>query len=475
MVKGTKILIVEDDERVRAALSSLLQGWGYDCYTASDGRQGWEMVVSSAPAVVLCDLLLPGLNGLELLERTRASNPGILFIMLSGHGTIQNAVEATKLGAYNFLEKPIDPGRLRIELKNCLDRHDSERRLEIAHRKLRDLGVLGRLVGRSRKMQEVMSVITMAAPTSASVLITGESGTGKEVIARTIHELSPCRENPFVVVNCAAIPETLLESELFGHEKGAFTGATNARAGCFELAQGGTLLLDEIGEMPVAAQAKLLRVLEDSKVRRLSAQSEIPITVRVLAATNRNPEAAIQSGQLRKDLYYRINVIRIAIPPLRDRMEDLEELTSVLLEDLNRKHDRSVQAVDPGSLDLMRRYRWPGNVRELRNTLERAVVICHGGIIKSRDLPPQLHGQVETGGSEDQLRISAGITIDEVERRLILATLASTNQNKSKAAAMLGITLKTLQAKLRKYAGLPTTMRETADKIQHDSNANPSI
>ncbi len=475
MARGARILIVEDDGRVREALSNLLQGWGYDCLAASDGCQGWDMVVSSAPAVVLCDLLLPGLNGLDLLERTRAFNPGILFIMLSGHGTIQNAVEAMKLGAYNFLEKPIDPGRLEIELRNCLDRHESERRLEIAHRKLRDLGALGRLVGRSRKMQEVMSVITMAAPTSASVLITGESGTGKEVVARTIHELSPNRHNPFVVVNCAAIPETLLESELFGHEKGAFTGAIDARAGCFELAQGGTLLLDEIGEMPIAAQAKLLRVLEDSKVRRLSAQSEIPISVRVLAATNKDPETAIHSRQLRNDLYYRINVIRISMPPLRERMEDLEELTTVLLEDLNRKHNRSVQAVDQGAIDLMRRYRWPGNVRELRNTLERAMVLCHDGIIKSRELPPQLHGEMETGGTEEQLRISAGLTIAEVERRLILATLASTNHNKSKASAMLGITLKTLQAKLRKYAGLSATARKPDDQLRHGSNANPSI
>ncbi|HYK90096.1 MAG TPA: sigma-54 dependent transcriptional regulator [Acidobacteriota bacterium] len=447
-----RILVVEDDERVRSVLCDLLNMWGYEVEVAADGTQGWEKIVSTQPIVVLSDLRLPGLSGLELLKKSRELYPGVCFIMLSGHGTIQSAVEATRLGAFDFLEKPVDPDRLQVELKNCMDRRESERQLEIAHRKLRDLGALGKLVGRSKKMQEIMSLITMVAPTSASVLITGESGTGKEIVARTIHELSPYRSSPFIAVNCAAIPESLIESELFGHEKGAFTGAIQARMGCFELAQSGTLLLDEIGDMPINAQAKLLRILEDSRVRRLGAKSEIPVAVRVVAATNKDPEAAVQGGQLRSDLFYRLNVIRISMPALREHMDDLEDLASAFVEDLNQKYNRSVQSIDAGAIELLRRYSWPGNVRELRNTLERAVVTCRGAVIKSKDLSPRLRGEAEPE-ERDQIRISPGLTVEEVERRLILATLSHANQNKTRAAALLGITVKTLHSKLKKYAG----------------------
>jgi|SRR5271157_249635 len=456
MDRGAQILVVEDEERVRDALNGLLQAWGYNVEVAADGSQGWEKIVSWRPVVVISDLRMPGLSGLELLKRAREFNPNIYFIMLTGFGTIQDAVEATKLGAFNFLQKPVDPERLRIELRNCLDRSESERQLEIAHRKLRDLGALGRLVGQSKKMREIMSVITMVAPTAASVLITGESGTGKEVVARTIHELSPYRNNSFVAVNCAAIPESLLESELFGHEKGAFTGAIQARMGCFELAQNGTLLLDEIGEMPATAQAKLLRVLEDSKVRRLGGKSEIEVAVRVLASTNKVPEEAVRAGQLRSDLFYRLNVVWISMPPLRERLDDLEDLAAGLLEDLNRKHNRAVRSIDPGAIELMLHYGWPGNVRELRNTLERAVVTCSGNVITRRDLPPPLQGEAAPG-TMGQLRITPGLSVAEVERLLILETLSFTNQNKTRAASILGITPKTLQAKLRQYGTDPKT------------------
>src|SRR5208282_3120485 len=258
-------------------------------------------------------LRMPHMTGMELLRQVHEVHPGLKFIMLTGQGTIEEAVEATKLGAFNFLEKPVDTKRLEVELRNCLERQESERQLEAAHRRLRDLGFLGNIVGRSKKMQEVTSLVSLVAPSRASVLITGESGTGKELVARTIHDLSPRRGQPFVAVNCAAIPETLMESEVFGHEKGAFTGAVERRVGCFELADGGTLLLDEIGEMPSATQAKLLRVLEDSKVRRLGSKSEISVDVRVLAATNRDPRQVIAEGHLRADLFYRLNVFNIAM------------------------------------------------------------------------------------------------------------------------------------------------------------------
>ena len=374
--------------------------------------------------------------------------------MLTGQGTIEEAVEATKLGAYNFLEKPVDPKRLQVELRNCVERHEGERQLEVAHRRLRDLGVLGSLVGRSVKMQEVMRLIGMVAPSTASVLITGESGTGKELAARTIHELSPRQPQAFVAVNCAAIPETLMESEIFGHEKGAFTGAVERRIGCFELADGGTLLLDEIGEMPPGTQAKLLRVLEDSKVRRLGSKSEISVDVRVLAATNKVPEEAVAQGLLRSDLYFRLNVVHVAMPPLREHLDDLPDLAAALLDTLNRKHGRSVRGITPEALETLRRHTWPGNVRELRNALERALVTCTGEVLAKENLGLDF-GRPVVAGVNDVLRLRPGMTVEEAERRLILETLTFTENNKTRAAELLGISLKTLHNKLKEYEAEP--------------------
>ncbi|MGA2632555.1 MAG: sigma-54 dependent transcriptional regulator, partial [Terriglobia bacterium] len=342
MGKTARILVVEDEANERTGLAELLQAWGYETETAASGAEGLEKVSTFNPNVILSDLRMPAMTGMELLRELKESHAEASFIILTGQGTMEEAVEATKLGAFNFLEKPIDPKRLQVELRNCLVRSEKERQLEVAHRRLRDLGALGKLVGRSKKMLEVMALVEQVAPSRASVLITGESGTGKEIVARTIHELSPRAAKPFVAVNCAAIPESLMESEIFGHEKGAFTGAVERRLGCFELADGGTLLLDEIGEMPFATQAKLLRVLEDSRVRRLGSKSEISVDVRVLASTNKVPEDALAKGELRNDLYFRLNVVRITIPPLRDRMDDLDDLVPALLEELNQKHRRAV-------------------------------------------------------------------------------------------------------------------------------------
>lgn len=452
--RDARILVVDDEVHEREGLSMLLRGWGYETETASQGREALEKIPSFNPAVVICDLRMPDMNGLELLRELRHSHPTPTFIMLSGQGTIGEAVEATKLGAYNFLEKPLDVKKLQVELRNCLERRVNERELEIAQRRLRQAGILGRLVGGSRKMQEVMLLISQVAPSSASVLITGESGTGKELAARTLHDLSPRKMNPFVAVNCAAIPETLMESEIFGHEKGAFTGAMDRRAGCFELADGGTLLLDEIGEMHIGTQAKLLRVLEDSKVRRLGSKVEIITDVRVLAATNKVPEDAVAKGQLRSDLYFRLNVVHISIPPLRERLEDLEDLTATLFEDLQHKYQKSVRAVDSEVLELFRRYTWPGNVRELRNTLERAVVVCSGEVLRKADLAPDF-GRTTPAVPEGDRTLRAGLTVGEAERLLIRETLAFTSNNKTRAAEMLGISLKTLHNKLKEYEAQP--------------------
>lgn len=454
MAKGIRVLVVEDEVNERQGLAELLLAWGYETETASNGAEAWEKVASFNPVIVLSDLRMPKMGGMELLKQLHETHPGTSFIMLTGQGSIDEAVEATKLGAFNFLEKPLDPKRLQVELRNCVERQESKRQLEIAHRRLRDLGLLGHLVGRSKKMQAVMALLAQVAPTRASVLITGESGTGKELAARTLHELSPRAAKPFVAVNCAAIPETLMESEIFGHERGAFTGAVDRRVGCFELADGGTLLLDEIGEMPVATQAKLLRVLEDSRVRRLGSKAEISLDVRVLASTNKVPEEAVASGHLRNDLYFRLNVVQATMPPLRERLDDLEDLTAALLEDLNRKHDRAVKAVAGDVLELFRRHSWPGNVRELRNTLERALVTFSGEVLTRSDLAPEF-GRVAPAGADDGLRLRSGMTVSEAERRLIYETLASTNNNKTRAAEMLGISLKTLHNKLKEYETQP--------------------
>jgi DNA-binding NtrC family response regulator len=454
VAKLGRILVVEDDPHARQGLSDLLGAWGYETDTAADGAEGLEKIEAFNPAVVISDLRMPQVTGMDLLRQLHDARPGLRFIMLTGQGTIEEAVEATKLGAYNFLEKPVDPKKLQVELRNCLERQESERQLEVAHRRLRDLGVLGSLVGSSGKMQEVMRLIGMVAPSKASVLITGESGTGKELAARTIHELSPRQPKSFVAVNCAAIPESLMESEIFGHEKGAFTGAVERRMGCFELADGGTLLLDEIGEMPIATQAKLLRVLEDSKVRRLGSKSEISVDVRVLAATNKIPDDAIAQGQLRSDLYFRLNVVHVAMPPLREHLDDLTDLVAALLDNLNRKHGRSVKSISPEALEAFRRYSWPGNVRELRNMLERALVTCSGEFLGKENMGLDL-GRPVVAGAGDGLRLRPGMTVDEAERRLILETLTFTENNKTRAAELLGISLKTLHNKLKEYEAEP--------------------
>ena len=293
----------------------------------------------------------------------------------------------------------------------------------------------------------------MVAPSTASVLITGESGTGKELVARTIHSLSNRKAKPFVAINCAAIPETLIESEIFGHEKGAFTGALERRTGCFELAEGGTLLLDEIGEMPIATQAKLLRVLEDRKLRRLGSKSETSVDVRVLAATNKPPEEAVAHGQLRNDLYYRLNVFNIHLPPLREHKDDLPALVQELLADMDKKHNRSVAGVTEAVMNAFQSHAWPGNVRELRNTLERAVIVCDGALVETKHLPPGF-GQVVPRAPVQEanaVRLGVGTTVDEAERLLILKTLEATNNNKTRAAEILGISLKTLHNKLKEY------------------------
>ena len=460
MENSGKVLIVEDEPHALMGLAELISGWGYRTETACDGLEGWEKVLAWDPAIVVTDLKMPRLDGIGLLtkltEEGSGLNTNLAVVVLTAMGSIQLAVDAMKLGAYDFLQKPVDATRLRTILANATRQRDTAIELEVARRRLRESGVLGSLVGSSRPMREIFGLIEQIAPSNVSVLITGESGTGKELVARTLHDLSPRKSRPFVAVNCAAIPETLIESEIFGHEKGAFTGAAERRDGCFELANGGTLLLDVIGEMPSATQAKLLRVLEERKFRRLGARTEQEVDVRVLAATNRDPGQAVASGSLRPDLYYRLNVFNIAMPPLREHMEDLPLLAEAMLEQMNQKHGRNVSGVAASMLDRLMAYDWPGNGRELRNTIERAVILCADGApLDAGHLPAgfgKAQSQAAPAFDASVVEVRVGSTMDEAERLLILRTLEATGQNKTRAAEILGLSLKTMHNKVKEYS-----------------------
>jgi DNA-binding NtrC family response regulator len=449
--KADRILIVEDEENARVGYEALLRRWGYEVLGVGRAEDALARFAEFAPAVLIADVELPGMNGLEMIEKFGDELKDVPAIIITGKGSEERVVAAIESGAFWYIEKPLKAAVLRSLLDRALGRVRDRRQVVALTRQLRDSGKLGALVGTSKPMQDVMREVEQVAPSSASVLITGETGSGKEVLARTIHQLSPRANRPFIAVNCSAIPESLMESEIFGHERGAFTGAAERRLGCFELADGGTLMLDEIGEMPAATQAKLLRVLEDHKVRRLGSKVETPVDVRVLAATNKEPEKAVEKGELRQDLYFRLNVFHIHLPPLRDHKDDIPALAEHILRDLNEKHQRKVRGVNPEVLQLFAGYAWPGNVRELRNVLERATIVCDRDLIGRSHLPPDFgRGPTNTATDLSSLRFPPGTTVEAAERALIVQTLAGTN-NKTRAAELLGISLKTLHNKLKEY------------------------
>jgi DNA-binding NtrC family response regulator len=477
-----KVLVVEDELHARTGLTELIESWGYKAESAADGLEGLEKTISWGPAIVVTDLKMPRMDGMELLSRLAELPQRVAVVMLTAQGSIASAVDAMRMGAYDYIPKPVDPVRLKTILQNASLQHDEDQdvELEVARKKQRDTGQVGALVGTSPKMKEIFSLIERIAPSNVSVLVTGESGTGKELVARALHELSSRRAQPFVAVNCAAIPETLIESEIFGHEKGAFTGAVERRAGCFELAEGGTLLLDEIGEMPAATQAKLLRVLEDRKLRRLGSKAETPVDVRVIAATNRDPEQAVAVGDLRGDLYYRLNVFNIQMPALQEHISDVAAIAEKMIADMNERHNCTVTGLKDSLLKRLEAYSWPGNVRELRNTIERATIMAGSGLLGVEHLPPNfgesgfapsatkngrsgvhqetsaesaVSGEVQRYlDDKNTVRVEVGTTVDEAERQLILKTLDATHNNKTKAAEILGISSKTLQNKLKEYS-----------------------
>ena len=454
----TRVLVVDDEESQRTALAGMIALWGYKVETAADGQEALDKLAVAPVNVIVTDLMMPRVSGQELLKRLKEQPSAPPAIVQTAFGNLETAVATVHdLGAFWFLEKPVQSQALRLLIERAATQGRLAENAERLARQLSYQGVLGEMVGSSRKMQEVFALVQQVAPSRAAVLITGESGTGKELAARAIHALSPRQAGPFVAINCAALPDTLIESELFGHEKGAFTGAVERRAGCFELAQNGTVLLDEIGDMPIGTQAKLLRVLEDQRVRRLGGKSEVQLDVRVIAATNTPLEGAIKEGKFREDLYYRLNVFPIPLPALRERPEDIPVLVTALLEELNAKHGTKVTDAGGEFLERLSGYTWPGNVRELRNVLERAAILAGEGTLKPEHLPPGLGGTagpapVGAASSDGhELRVPVGSTIEQAERALIELTLEHTKNNKTRAAEILGISQKTLFNKLKEY------------------------
>ena len=455
----TCVLVVDDEENQRTALAGMIALWGYTVQTAVDGQDALEKLVSFPAHVLVTDLMMPRMSGQDLLKRLKEQGGGPQAIVQTAFGNLETAVATIHdLGAFWFLEKPVQSQALRLLIERAAAQGRLAEHAGRLERQLSYHGVLGEMVGTSAAMRSVFALIQQVAPSRAAVLITGESGTGKELAARAIHALSPRKAAPFVAINCAALPDTLIESELFGHEKGSFTGAMERRIGCFEMAQNGTVLLDEIGDMPMATQAKLLRVLEDQRVRRLGGKAEIQLDVRVLAATNSPLENAIREGRFREDLFYRLNVFPVPLPPLRDRKEDLPALVSALLVDMNRKHGVKVTDASGDFLRKLAEYPWPGNVRELRNVVERAAIMAGEGTLLPEHLPPGFGGtpgvepaRNSTTPTGHELRVPVGSTIEQAERALIELTLEYTKNNRTRAADILGISQKTLFNKLKEY------------------------
>ena len=448
MATDKRILVAEDDLATREAWRKLIASWGFKVEAAEDGQRALEIIDTYDPHILLLDLKLPHKDGIQVLAELRDKGLQIPTIVISGEGDFPDAVQSIKLGAYDYLRKPVDPPHLRVLLNNLSAHLTIREENQRLRRQLMQAGELGSIIGQSRPMRRVMALVEQVAPSSASVIIVGESGTGKELVAQTLHELSPRRDHPYVAINCAALPDTLMESELFGHERGAFTGADRRREGCFELANGGTLLLDEVSEMKPELQAKLLRVIEEQKLRRLGGTSEVAIDVRVLAATNRNLETAMREGKFREDLYYRLNVFAIELPPLCERPEDIPTLVDHFLKVLPRPEGKTVTGVDTEALEVLKSCRWPGNVRQLRNVIERALIVTRGPMISAADLGAEVQSNVR---SNSGFEFRPGMSLDEVEREMILRTIEFAGGNKSRAAEFLGVSLKTLYNRLEQY------------------------
>ena len=445
MTPTNRILIVDDEANTRDGLRWSLEGDGVSIATAPEGASAWEMLRDEPADLVLTDLKMPKLDGMDLLRRIRESHPETQVIVLTGHGTVESAVEAMKLGAVDYLIKPINIEELRITVKRVLETVQIRRENEELRRRLDEKYGFENLIGRSQAMEQVFHQIRQVAPTRASVLIQGESGTGKELIAQAIHQNSPRRNRAFIAVNCGALTPSLLESELFGHEKGAFTGAAQRRKGRFELADEGTLFLDEISEISPELQVKLLRVLQEQTFERVGGTETIRVDNRVVAATNRDIDDAVRAGTFREDLFYRLNVVRIHVPPLRDRREDIPLLVDTFVREFSEANGKPFRPIAPKLMMELQRHDWPGNVRQLRNVIEGLVVMSTGKEISLKSLPPDIRAQQPKG---ERISLPIPISMKEAEREIILATLRDTNGNRAAAAKTLGLGRKTLYRKM---------------------------
>lgn len=446
-----KILIVDDDPRMRKSLANLLHREGYLITEAPGGNEAADHLGSDVFALVIADLKMEPVSGLDLLRLVKQMSPDVEVIVITAFGTIEIAVEAMRLGAFDFITKPFQVEEILLRVRNALEKHHLKEEVHQLRAEVKSIFGFEGIVGMSEGMRQVMTLLPRVAQTDTTVLVTGESGTGKELIARAIHAASRRPQGPFVSVSCAALPENLLESELFGHVKGAFTGALAARRGLFEEASRGTLFLDEIGEAPLSIQVKLLRVLEERSIRRLGDNRSIPMDVRIVAATNRDLQAAVREKLFREDLFYRLNVVPIAVPPLRERRDDIPLLVTHFIEKSARKVNKPVSRMSPQAMSLLMAYRWPGNVRELENVIQRIIVVAKGDTLDVQDLPPEILGKEEPRASaldlKDIMRESAGLA----EKKLILDALTKSGGNVTQAAQALGISRVTLQKKMKLY------------------------
>jgi DNA-binding NtrC family response regulator len=452
MSKG-KVIVIDDEVNAAAALETLLTEDGYEVWRAHDARAGLQLVEKNEPDVVLTDLRMPGMDGLELLTRIKEARPETLVILMTAYGTVKTAVKAMKLGAEDYLPKPIDIEELEVVLQKTIEKKQLLEETRVLRERLDHKYRLENLVGESPEMLAAFKTVRQVAPSTSSVLLLGESGTGKELFAQALHQNSPRRSKPFVKVACGALPETLLESELFGHEKGSFTGAVYSRAGRFELADGGTLFLDEVGDISLTVQVKLLRFLEEREFERVGGNKTFHVDVRIVAATHRDLEKKLADGSFREDLYYRLNVIEVRIPPLRERGSDISLLAHHFLRRYAEANSKDVTAISDDALALLLRHPWPGNVRELENAIERAVVLSSEPVLQPGHFPtlrPATAAPLPTGGAVSGIRIP-GSTLSDIEREAILRTLESTNGSTSRAADVLQISARKIQYKLKEY------------------------
>ena len=445
----TTILVVDDDATMREVLTVRLEDWGYEVITAADASEAQVALEMGRPSVVLADIVLPGMSGLDLLRHLKADDPDRPVILMTGHGTVDLAVEAMKDGAEDFLTKPIETEKLQAALKAVLADMSLKKRVAQLDSQLENKPGFAGMIGRSEAMMEVFAMVELLAENEATAIVTGASGTGKELVARSIHALSRRSGGPFVAINCAAIPEGLIESELFGHTKGAFTGAAQLRRGSFELADGGVLLLDEIADMPVNLQTKFLRILEEGRVRRVGGSRDVEFDVRVVASTNRPIDEAVQRGLLREDLYFRLAVFEIRLPELKHRDGDIPLLVQAFIREFNQKHGTRVEGVRADTMALLEAHHWPGNVRELRNAMERATIVAREGWIETGQLPLFLRAP---RNGDPTITIEIGeTTAEQVEKELILKTLKHVKNNKAEAARRLDLDVKTIRNKLKRY------------------------